>query len=537
MENKFKNLGLSEDVMNAINDLGFEEPSQIQQEVIPVLMSGKDAIGQAQTGTGKTLAFGAPMLSRLQSPKGHVSGLVLAPTRELAVQVSDELSRIGARTNLRILPVFGGAAIDRQIRALREGVDIVVGTPGRVIDLIDRRILKIDKIDFMVLDEADEMLNMGFVDDVETILASSNDSKQTMLFSATMPKQIKALANKYLNEEAVHIVVEKKSITVDLVDQYYFEIKSKDRFETLCRILDSNSHSSVIIFCNTKRNVDELTDHLKKRGYDAEALHGDIVQAQRMRTLKKFKEGEIEFLVATDVAARGIDIENISHVINYDLPQDIEAYVHRIGRTGRAGRTGIAYTLVTPREYMDLKNIEKITKSKIKRKEIPTLDDIFETKHRDIMVAVEKELEKDDYKKFIPQIIALDEKFNLAEVAAALMNLRYKEQISYDYTQNVLECEMSTARIFLTVGKMDKLTPKKLLEFLDETAGVTKKDVGAIDMLEKFTFFEVNKDVAEGLISKATGRKLCGRKVVLEISEKKKSKDGGRNRKRSRKGR
>lgn len=542
MENKFRELGLSEEVLSAINEMGFEEPSQIQSQVIPVLMEGKDAIGQAQTGTGKTLAFGAPMLSKLGYHKDYISGLVLAPTRELAVQVCDELARIGSKTNLKILPVFGGAAIDRQIRSLRDGVDIVVGTPGRVIDLINRKILKLGKIDFMVLDEADEMLNMGFVEDVETILASSSEEKQVMLFSATMPRQIKALANKYLKDDAEHIIVEKKSITVDLVDQYYFEIKSKDRFEILCRVLDSNNHSSVIIFCNTKRSVDELTDHLKKRGYDAESLHGDIVQAQRMRTLKKFKDGEIEFLVATDVAARGIDVENISHVINYDLPQDIEAYVHRIGRTGRAGRTGIAYSLVTPREYMDLKNIEKITNSKIKRKEIPTLDDIFGSKQKDIMLAVEKELESDDYKKFIPQIIELDEKFNLAEVAAALMNLRYKEQISYDYTQNVLESEMSMVRLFLTVGSMDRLNPKKLLEFLDENAGVTKKDVGTIDMLEKFTFFEVNKDVADHIITALSGKKLCGRKVVIEVSERKKFSGGrsdksGRDRKRSRRGR
>lgn len=522
MTKKFNELGLSKEVQAAINDLGFEEPSQIQAEVIPVLLEGHDAIGQAQTGTGKTLAFGAPMLSMLKERKGYVSGLVLAPTRELAVQVCDELSRIGSHTKLKVLPVFGGAPIDRQMRAIRDGVDIVVGTPGRVIDLIDRRVLKIDKIDFVVLDEADEMLNMGFVDDVETILKNTSEDKQTMLFSATMPKQIKALAKKYLSEDAKHIIVEKKSITIDLVDQYYFEIKSKDRFETLCRVLDSQTHSSVIIFCNTKRNCDELVDHLKKRGYNADTMHGDIVQAQRMRTLKKFKDGEIDFLVATDVAARGIDVENISHVINYDLPQDIEAYVHRIGRTGRAGRTGTAYTLVTPREYMQLKNIERVTKSKIQRKEIPTMDDIFESKHRDIMVAVQEELLKDDYKKFIPVVLDLDETFNLAEVAAALMNLRYKEHISFDYTTNKLEGDAGYVRLFLTVGAMDRLTPKKLLEFLDETAGITKKDIGTINLLEKFTFLDVNKNVAETLIGKCTGKKLCGRKVVLEISENKK---------------
>ncbi len=522
---KFESLGLSREVLAAIKDMGFEEPSQIQAAIIPTLMSGNDAIGQAQTGTGKTLAFGAPMISILKKSKGKVAGLVLAPTRELAVQVCDELTRIAHKTNLRIIPVFGGAPIDRQLRALKEGVDIVVGTPGRVIDLIDRKRLMVEDIEFFVLDEADEMLNMGFIEDVETILSHATSDRQTMLFSATMPQAIKNLTKRFLKPDAQHISVKKVSLTVDTVDQFYFEIKQKDRFETLCRILDATNHSSMLIFCNTKRNVDQLTDHLKGRGYDVEGMHGDINQAQRMKTLAKFKDGSIEFLVATDVAARGIDVENISHVINYDLPQDLEAYVHRIGRTGRAGRKGTAFSLVTPREYRDIKDIEKMTHSKIRRKDIPTVEDIFETKYHDILEEVRGELEKDEYKKFLPHVATLDEDFNLDEIAAALLMLRYREEVSFDYTQNKLDEAHGYARVFITVGAMDGLNPMKLITFIQNNAKVDAKSIGDIEIKEKFSFFEVREDVAQLIIDGTNGKKFLGRKAALEIADKK---SGGR---------
>lgn len=521
----FDNLGLSKEVLAAIKDMGFEEPSQIQAAIIPTLMGGKDAIGQAQTGTGKTLAFGAPMISILKKPKGRVAGLVLAPTRELAVQVCDELTRIAKKTKLRIIPVFGGAPIDRQLRALKEGVDIVVGTPGRVIDLIERKRLIVEDIEFFVLDEADEMLNMGFLEDVETILSHATHDRQTMLFSATMPTAIKNLTKRFLKSDAEHITVKKVSLTVDTVDQFYFEIKQKDRFETLCRILDATTHSSMLIFCNTKRNVDALTDHLKGRGYDVEAMHGDINQAQRMKTLAKFKDGRTEFLVATDVAARGIDVENISHVINYDLPQDLEAYVHRIGRTGRAGRTGTAFTLVTPREYRDIKDIEKMIHTKIRRKDIPTVEDIFETKYHDILQEVRSELEKDEFKKFLPHVATLDEDFNLDEIAAALLMLRYREEVSFDYTQNKLDESHGYARIFITVGTMDGLNPMKLINFIQNNAKVDAKSIGDIEIKEKFSFFEAREDAAQLIIEGCNGVKLLGRKAALEIADRK---SGGR---------
>lgn len=517
--NGFDQLGLADDVLAAIKDMGFEEPSQIQAQIIPTLMLGNDAIGQAQTGTGKTLAFGAPMMSILKKSKRKVSGLVLAPTRELAVQVSDELARLAKKTNLRVLPVFGGAPIDRQMRALRDGVDIVVGTPGRVIDLIGRKKLNVEDIEFFVLDEADEMLNMGFIEDVEEILSHASDNRQTMLFSATMPPAIKNLAKRFMKPDADHIAVKNVSMTVDKVEQYYYEIKHRDRFESLCRILDATDYSNVLIFCNTKVNVDKLTDHLKGRGYDVDSMHGDINQAQRMRVLSKFKEGAIEILVATDVAARGIDVENITHVINYDLPQDLEAYVHRIGRTGRAGRSGVALTLVTPKEYMAIKRIEKVTHSKILRKEIPTVEDIFESKYSSMVNEIREELEKGDYKKFLPQVLKLDEDHNLAEVAAALMIMRYRDEVSFDYTKNKLDEGNANARVFMTVGKMDGLNPLKLLKFLQSNVKIDSRDIGDIEILEKFSFFEVRRDLVNQVIEACVGKKLLGRKVAMEIAE------------------
>ena len=326
MENKgFDQLGLNNNVLKAIEDMGFEEPSKIQKDAIPVLLQGKDVIGQAQTGTGKTLAFGAPVLSMKTNNTKGIYCLIVAPTRELAIQVNEELARIGKYSDVKLLPVYGGQPIHRQINALLKGVDIVVGTPGRLLDLIRKKILKLSAVRFVILDEADEMLDMGFIEDIEEILKNTNDDRQTLLFSATMPEPIRKLAKKYMKPDTVQITMEKKSMTVTSISQYYYEIKQKDRFESLCRILDVDEPTSAIIFCKTKKGVDEVVEAMQVRGYSVEGMHGDMNQSQRLNTLRKFKEGSLEFLVATDVAARGIDVENVSHVINYDFPQDIES--------------------------------------------------------------------------------------------------------------------------------------------------------------------------------------------------------------------
>lgn len=519
---KFNDLGLSKNVLNAIDDMGFEEPSSIQAEVIPVLLEGFDAIGQAQTGTGKTLAFGAPILSKLVKGTNAISSLILTPTRELAIQVNDELVRIAKYSKARMLPVYGGQPIDRQIRALKGGIDVIVGTPGRILDLIRRNVLDLSNLKFLVLDEADEMLDMGFIEDIEEIIKTSSSERQTMLFSATMPEEIRKLAKKYMKPDTKHITIAKNTMTVSTVSQFYFEVKQQNRFETLCRILDVDEPTSAMIFCKTKKGVDELVEALQARGYNVEGMHGDLGQNQRLNTLRKFREGSLDFLVATDVAARGIDVENVSHVINYDLPQDTESYVHRIGRTGRANREGIAYTLVTPREYMALKQIEKATKGKVRRKDIPTIDDIFYAKYNNMLSRVKETLEKEEYKRFVPLAAELDDEFNLVDLAAALMNMVYSKEVSYDYTENSIAAGTSYIRLFFSVGRKDKINPKMFLQFLNETAKVNKEDIGDIDILEKFTFADVSERAVDSILKYSSGKKLAGRRVNVEVSKPKK---------------
>ncbi len=519
---KFSDLGLSDNILRAIDDMGFEEPSNIQAEVIPVILEGFDVIGQAQTGTGKTLAFGAPVLSSFNGSEKKPTSIILTPTRELAIQVNDELVRVSKHSRIKLLPVYGGQPIERQIKALRRGIDMIVVTPGRVLDLIRRNVIDLSSIKFLILDEADEMLNMGFIDDIETIIKECGDDRQTLLFSATMPNEIKKLAKRYMKPDSKHISIVKNAMTVSTINQYYYEIKHKDRFESLCRILDVDEPTTAIIFCKTKRGVDELVESMQARGYNVEGMHGDMSQNQRMNTLRKFKEGNLEFLVATDVAARGIDVEDVTHVINYDLPQDTESYVHRIGRTGRANKEGIAYTLVTAREYMTLKQIEKVTKSKIKRKEIPSIDDIFHSKYKNILNRVKETLEQEDYKKFVPLAAELDEEFNLVDVAAALMNIVYGKEISFDYTENSIGSTSEYVRLFLTVGRMDNINPKILLQFFNENADVYREDVGDIDILQKFTFVDVAEHAVNSIIKNCSGKRLCGRRLNVEISKGKK---------------
>lgn len=519
---KFNDLGLNDEILKAIEDMGFEEPSKIQAEVIPVLLDGFDVIGQAQTGTGKTLAFGAPIINNLPKTGNMVKCIILTPTRELAIQVNDELVRIGKYSHLKSIPVYGGQPIDRQIKALRRQIDIVVGTPGRVLDLLGRHVLDLSSINFLVLDEADEMLNMGFIEDIEKIIQSSNNDRQTLLFSATMPDEIRKIAKNYMKADTKHISIVKSMMTVSTVDQYYYEIKHQDRLETLCRILDVEEPSTALIFCKTKKGVDELVEAMQTRGYNVEGMHGDMNQNQRLNTLKKFKEENLDFLVATDVAARGIDVYNITHVINYDLPQDAESYVHRIGRTGRANKTGIAYTLVTAREYSAMKQIEKATKSKIRRKEVPTIDDIFTAKYKNISERIRETLSGESYKKFVNLATELDDEFNLIDVAAALMNMIYEKEISYEYTENAIGTSSNFVRTFINVGKKDKLNPKLLLQFFTDTADVQKNSIGNIAILDKFSFVDINEEVINTLIKKSTGKRLCGRKVNIEIAKGKK---------------
>src|SRR5258708_5832661 len=372
----FDELGLSERTLKAITELGYEEPTPIQAQTITQMLNGTDVIAEAQTGTGKTAAFALPIIEKLHADGSDPQALVLTPTRELAVQVAEAFHSYGKHHHVSVLPVYGGQPIERQLRALDRGVQIVVGTPGRLLDHIRRGTLRLAQVSTVILDEADEMLAMGFIEDIETILSETPAERQTGLFSATIPQEIANLAKRYMHDPQ-RITVQAAQLTVPQVRQIYYEVGSRDKLEVLGRVLDYERPTSAIIFCRTKSAVDELGERLTARAYPAETLHGDLSQVQRDRVMGRFRTGQVELLVATDVAARGLDIELVSHVINYDIPLDPEIYVHRIGRTGRAGRTGCAITLVTPRERRLLREIERLIGTTIQRMRLPTIADVI----------------------------------------------------------------------------------------------------------------------------------------------------------------
>lgn len=521
-DNQFATLGLKESIVRAISDLGFTKPSQIQEQSIPVTLSGADLIGQAQTGTGKTAAYSLPILTKMSTNKG-IKALILAPTRELAVQVKDEINRLSKYESSDVLAVYGGDSIDRQIRALRKGVDVVVGTPGRMLDLIKRKCLHLDSVEFLVLDEADEMLNMGFIDDIESILSHTPEERQTLLFSATMPDPIAKLAKRYMKPDAKLVSVKKSSLTVSKIEQSYFMINNKHRLEALCRLLDLDNPSSAIIFCRTKRGVDELVQELQSKGYMVEGMHGDMTQAHRLTTLSKFKEGTLNLLIATDVAARGIDVDGVTHVFNYDLPQDVESYVHRIGRTGRANREGTAYSLVTPKDFSMLKQIQKVTKSAITQKPVPTAEQIKNKKFNDIIKEVTETITSGDLTKFMPNAIELIENNDPLSVVAALMKIKYDNESVFDYSSDQLEApKKEDIRLFFSVGKRDGLTPKVLINYIKDRTRVNASTIGQIDLMENFSFVSVDETVSKKILDKCPGGKINKKKVNVEVANRRK---------------
>ena len=521
-ENQFATLGLKESIVRAISDLGFTKPSQIQEQSIPVTLSGADLIGQAQTGTGKTAAYSLPILTKMSNKKG-IKALILAPTRELAVQVKEEMNRLSKYEKINILAVYGGDSIDRQIRSLKKGVDVVVGTPGRMLDLIKRKCLHLDSVEFLVLDEADEMLNMGFIDDIESILSHTPEERQTLLFSATMPEPIAKLAKRYMKPDAKLVSVKKSSLTVSKIEQSYFMINNKHRLEALCRLLDLDNPSSAIIFCRTKRGVDELVQELQSKGYMVEGMHGDMTQAHRLTTLNKFKEGTLNLLIATDVAARGIDVDGVTHVFNYDLPQDVESYVHRIGRTGRANREGTAYSLVTPKDFSMLKQIQKVTKSAITQKPIPTAEQIKNKKFTNMISEIKETIDAGGLTKFMPNAIELVESNDPVSVIAALMKIKYDNESVFDYSSNKLESpKKEDVRLFFSVGKRDGLTPKVLINYIKDRTRVNASTIGQIDLMENFSFVSVDESVSKKILDKCPGGKINKKKVNVEVANKRK---------------
>jgi len=523
----FDQLGLSEASLAVLKQKGFEVPTPIQEQAIPILLStNRDIIGQAQTGTGKTAAFGLPIIERIKKGTRAVQALILTPTRELAIQVAEEIHSLKGKKQVTVVPIYGGQSIDTQLRRLRKGVDVVVGTPGRVIDHLKRRTLKLDQISYLVLDEADEMLNMGFLEDVLEIMASTSSDKQTLLFSATMPPAILKIAKKHMNDYEL-IKVASGGLTVAKTDQIYFEVSNSDKFEALCRIIDIEENFYGLVFCRTKRDVDDVSAHLKERGYDADVLHGDISQAQRERILGKFKKNIINILVATDVAARGIDINNLSHVINYALPQDSESYVHRIGRTGRAGKEGVAVTFVTPSEYRRLKMIQAKTKTEIRKGKLPDVAEIIKTKKE----RIKNELEEIAQTALEPAYGSMAEELLLkndpTDILGALLQYTFADDLnvkSYAQIEQRGSVDMTgKTRLFVKKGTRDGLTHKKLVRLITEHTRISPSKIKDVLVLDSFSFATLPFNEAEIMLSLFKKAKRGSFPLIVKARAKKSS--------------
>lgn len=419
---KFSDLNLIPSLEKSITSMGFEEPTPIQQQAVPIALEGKDLIGQAQTGTGKTTAFGLPMLNKLDMNMKSIQGLVVAPTRELAIQVQEELFRIGKEQRARIYVVYGGSPIGKQIeRIKRNQPQIIVGTPGRLLDLMNRNVLKLDELKTLVLDEADEMLNMGFIDDIKSIVQATPPSRQTLMFSATMPPAIKNLGRQFL-KDAVHVKVEAKYNTADLIEQFFVKCRDDEKFDIFTRLLDVQNPTQAIVFCRTKKRVDEVARGLTQRGYNAELIHGDVTQQKRMSVINAFRRSEVEILVATDVAARGLDISGVTHVYNYDITQDPESYIHRIGRTGRAGREGMSITFVVPNEMAYLRSIEKMTTKEMKPLSPPSLREAQQGQVQQLIDELNASLETENVENYRNTTKVLLDHYEVNDLVSALLS-------------------------------------------------------------------------------------------------------------------
>ncbi|MDI6813057.1 MAG: DEAD/DEAH box helicase [Desulfitobacteriaceae bacterium] len=518
----FGDIELSKQVLQALTEMGFEEPSPIQREAIPLAMEGIDLIGQAQTGTGKTAAFGVP-ITEMANPKFQaVQALVVTPTRELAVQVSEEIGKIGKYRHIKPLPIYGGQSIDRQIRALRYGCQVVVGTPGRLLDHLNRGTLKLQYVKIVVLDEADEMLDMGFIEDIESILKQvPPEERQVMLFSATMPMEIRKLAQRYMKSPRT-IAVSRDELTVPLTDQVFYETRDNIKVDALCRIIDMEDIGQGIIFCRTKRGVDELVAALEARGFFANALHGDLSQQQRDRVMKRFRDGKTELLVATDVAARGLDIDNVTHVINFDIPQDPEAYVHRIGRTGRAGRKGQAITLISPKEYRQLRLIEQLIKSRIRRQELPSLTDISERQAENLKNTLLKYIQKDHLGTYRTIVGDLMEEHDSIDVAAAALRYAVEGPITDERSDDDEAAFGNTGatpgmvRLFMSIGRMQQIRPQDIVRWIADESGIPGNIIGMINIYDRFTFVEVPEEYAQRVLNSMHQNMIKGRKVNVE---------------------
>lgn len=521
---RFDELDLEPKILRGVTEMGFEEATPIQTKAIPLIMKGGDVLGQAQTGTGKTAAFGIPLLQKIDISNKHLQAIVLCPTRELAIQVADEFRNLSKFMHgLKILPVYGGQDIVKQIRSLKSGVQVVIGTPGRVMDHMDRKTVKFDSVHTVVMDEADEMLNMGFREDMETILSKVPEDRQTILFSATMPKPILEITKKF-QKDAEIVKVVKKELTVPNIDQFYYEVRPKKKEEVLCRLLDIYDPKLSLVFCNTKRQVDELVSALQGRGYFAEGLHGDLKQSQRDRVMNSFRNGRTEILVATDVAARGIDVDDVEAVFNYDLPQDEEYYVHRIGRTGRAGRCGVAFNFIWGKEVYKLKDIQRYCKTKIKAQPIPSLDDVNSTKTDKILKRLNEVIANEDLTSMVNIIEEHinNEDYSSLELSAAFL----KMALGNDQPEQTIDfgdtgAEDGMVRLFINIGKKQNVRPSDILGAIAGESGMPGKLVGTIDIFDKYTFVEVPKEFASEVLSAMEHVKIKGKQINIEPANRK----------------
>lgn len=551
---ELNNMKLSQEVIKAVSDMGFEEFSPIQKSSIPLLLEGRDVIGQAQTGTGKTAAFGIPIIEKVDPKSNKVQALVLCPTRELCIQVSEEISNLSKyMKNIRVMPIYGGQPIERQLRGLKQGIQIVIGTPGRVMDHMRRGSLKLDNLNFFVLDEADEMFDMGFRQDIELILQDVPEERQSLFFSATMAKEIVNFAKKYQsNPEIVKVV--NKELTVPKVKQVYLELRNDIKTEILSRLLDIKNPRLTVVFCNTKKKVDQLTSELQSRGYFADGLHGDLKQNQRDTVMDKFRNNTIDILVATDVAARGIDVDDVDMVVNYDMPQDNEYYVHRIGRTARAGRTGTAVSFVTSREYGNLRQIEKYTKTKIEKISIPTIKDMEKNRSSVLLDKIRIILDEKNFEKELKILSLLeDEDYLPNHIAAAVLKMFLNEQKSSKYKEidsidnnkrarfgNKRDRNINTGRdrnnrqrdkriprtgganstrIFISTGKKTGVSANHILAALCNEGKIRGKDVGQIDIFNDFSFVNVDSKVAAKAVKNLNNKHIRGKRVSVEIAK------------------
>jgi ATP-dependent RNA helicase DeaD len=546
----FETLGLSADIVGVLEELGYEEPTPVQGASIPPLLEGRDVMGSAATGTGKTAAFALPMIQGIERGDRAVQALILTPTRELAVQVAEAVHRYGKPRGVTVLPIYGGQPIARQLGGLKRGVQVVVGTPGRVLDHIRRGSLKLETVRYVVLDEADEMLDMGFIDDIETILDETPKTRQTALFSATFPPRIRQLVERHLTDP-IRVAIRREQLESPLVTQTAYVVPRAHKLEALGRVLDLEAPTSAIVFCRTRNEVDQLTEALGIRGYRAEALHGGLAQHLRDRVMGRFREGVADLLVATDVAARGLDVEHVSHVVNYDIPQSPEVYVHRIGRTGRAGREGAAITLVEPREHRLLKGIERVVKQRITTQRIPTVADLKARRMELLRASLRETLLEDEFDSYRVGVESLAEQFDSMDIAAAALKLAAEATPGEepDEMQDLPHWEPAaggprggsqegrgprgrrdraeaparggrggsgaTTRLYVGMGRRRGIRPADLVGAIAGEAKVPGRAVGSIEIADQFSIVEIPESMADHVIDALSRATIKGRKVAV----------------------